>query len=102
MVPAQPKAKLASLFSVEDYPSEAFRNRHEGTVGFRLQVGADGRVKDCAIMSSSGFASLDSTTCRLLTLRARFSPALDRLGRPTTDSAVGQINWRLGWQRLPR
>jgi protein TonB len=102
MIPARPRAPLASLFSVEDYPGEAFRNRQQGAVGFRLQVGPDGRVKGCAIISSSGFESLDSTTCRLLTLRARFSPARDRLGRPTTDSAVGQINWRTGWRRLPR
>jgi protein TonB len=99
---ARPKAPLASLFSIEDYPGEAFRNRQQGSVGFRLQVGPDGRVKGCAIISSSGFESLDSTTCRLLTLRARFSPARDRFGKPTSDSAVGQINWRTGWKRLPR
>lgn len=93
--PARAKANLASLFTDEDYPAEALRNHEKGTVGFRLRVGTDGMVVGCTITSSSRSASLDATTCRLLTERARFSPARDRRGRPATDSVVGRITWRM-------
>ena len=102
MTPVRAKANLASLFSDEDYPAEAARKREEGTVGFRLQVGPDGMVAVCTITSSSGHLSLDSTTCRLLTERARFSPARDRRGRPRGDSVVGRITWRLPEPDLAR
>ena len=77
---ARARANLAALLSNDDYPVEALRNGVEGVVSFRLQVGADGRVTGCAITQSSGSDLLDSTTCRLLSARARFSPARDRRG----------------------
>jgi TonB family protein len=93
--PARARANLGSLISNEDYPAEALRNELEGTVGFRLNVGRDGTVTGCTVSQSSGHDSLDSTTCRLLTARARFTPARDTLGRATTDSVSGRIVWRI-------
>jgi TonB family protein len=101
MAPARAKADLASLFRDEDYPAEALRNRERGTAAFRLEVGIDGMVTDCTIAQSSGFASLDSATCRLLTERARFTPAHDRRGRLLADTIVGRITWRIDPSRLP-
>jgi TonB family protein len=99
--PARARANLGSLISNEDYPAEALRNDHQGTVGFRLTVSAAGRVTGCTITQSSGHASLDSTTCRLLTARARFDPARDSRGRPTTDSVSARIVWRIEEELLP-
>ena len=93
--PGRAMANLATLFSDEDYPAAALRAEEQGTVGFRLDVGADGRVTNCSITSTSGSASLDSTTCRLLRSRARFNPARDSNGNATTDSTYGRITWRL-------
>ena len=93
--PARAKANLPSLFSDEDYPAAALRAGEAGTTGFRLAVGPDGRVTGCTVTSSSGSSSLDSTTCRLLQRRARFAPARDSSGNPTTDSYPGRITWRL-------
>lgn len=92
---ARAKANLASLFSDEDYPAAAIRNREQGPVAFSLSVGADGRPTACSVTGSSGSAILDSTTCRLLMMRARFEPARDAGGRPTTDTVSGRIVWRL-------
>jgi TonB family protein len=93
--PARAQASLPQLFSSDDYPASALRAGEAGAVGFRVDVGKDGRVAACTVTASSGSTALDSTTCRLLTSRARFSPALDRKGRPTTDSFNGRIVWRL-------
>jgi protein TonB len=93
--PARAKANLVSLFSDEDYPASAVRSGESGATGFRLDVGTNGRVSNCTVTSSSGSSALDTTTCRLLKSRARFSPATDSTGGPTTDTVTGRIVWRL-------
>ncbi len=93
--PARAKANLVSLFSDEDYPASAVRAGESGATGFRLDVGTNGRVSACTVTSSSGSSALDSTTCRLLRSRARFTPATDSTGAATTDTVTGRIVWRL-------
>jgi protein TonB len=93
--PAHARANLASYVSDADYPSTAIRNEEQGTTRFRLTVGADGRVTDCAVTGSSGSAALDATTCRLMRSRARFTPARDSDGRPTGDTVANAIRWVL-------
>jgi protein TonB len=95
MGPARAKANLASLFSDQDYPAEAVAAREQGAVGFSLDVGPTGLVSACAITRSSGSALLDSTTCRIMAARARFTPARDRNGHPVPDRLAGRIVWRL-------
>lgn len=93
--PARARANLASYVSNDDYPTAAIRNEEQGTTGFRLTVGANGRVSNCEITSSSGSSSLDSTTCRVMRSRARFTPARNNRGEPTTDTVSGAIRWVL-------
>jgi protein TonB len=93
--PARARANLSSYVSNDDYPPSALRANEEGTTGFRLTVGPDGRVTACTVTSSSGSSALDSTTCRLMRSRARFTPARDSTGQPTTDSATGRIRWQI-------
>ena len=93
--PARAKANLASYVSDEDYPTTAARNEEQGTTRFRLVVGADGRVKDCTVTSSSGSSALDSTTCRLMRQRAKFQPATGSDGKPASDTVASAIRWVL-------
>ena len=86
---------LASLFSAEDYPQDALRREETGTTTVELRVGTNGRVTNCAIASSSGSQSLDATTCKILTERARFTPARDSTGRPVASDYVQRVTWRL-------
>jgi len=90
---APPRANLPALISNADYPAAAIRAGQQGTVEFRLDISAEGRVTGCTITSSSGSAVLDSATCGLLVRRARFTPALDRNGRPTTGTINSRIKW---------
>lgn len=94
-VHARAKANLAALLSDEDYPASARAAREEGVVDFTLDVGANGRVIGCTITRSSGSAALDSTTCRLMRSRGRFTPAADATGAPVPDRIVGKIVWKL-------
>ena len=93
--PAKARANLASYITNDDYPSSALRNEEQGTTGFRLDVGADGRVSGCSVTASSGSSALDTATCRLLRSRARFTPATDSTGAKTSDSVSGRIRWQM-------
>lgn len=92
---ARPRANLPSLFSDDDYPAAAQRNREEGVVDFTLDIGANGRVTNCTITKSSSSSALDSATCRLLRSRARFTPAVDAQGQPTTSQISDSKRWSL-------
>ena len=93
--PARARATLSSYVSNDDYPASALSRNEEGTTGFRLTVGPDGRVTNCTVTSSSGSAALDNTTCRIMRSRARFTPARNNLGQPTTDTTTARITWRI-------
>lgn len=84
-----------------DYPAEAIDNDEEGSVEIKLFVGPDGAVADCEVVDSSGSSALDAQTCNLYRLRAKFSPAKDSSGRPTTAEVVQRINWRLEGETFP-
>ena len=93
--PARARANLASYVSNDDYPASAIRAEEQGTTGFTLTVGPDGHVTNCSITSSSGSSALDQTTCRLMRSRARFTPAHDEQGNPTSDTVSNRIRWVL-------
>ena len=92
---ARARANLASYVSNDDYPAAALRDEEQGTTVFRLTVGRDGRVTDCLVTSSSGSAALDNATCRIMRTRARFTPARDSNGQPTTDTVTNRLTWRI-------
>jgi TonB family protein len=94
-VPATGPPSLAALVSNEDYPPEALRNEQQGTVAVTLAIDATGRVSRCRVTESSGFVSLDRATCRLLSARARFSPARDAAGRAVPDTYPQRIRWTI-------
>ena len=93
--PARARANLASYVSDADYPTSAIRAEEQGTTRFRLSVGPDGRVSECTVTGSSGSSALDNATCRILKSRARFTPARDSSGNPTSDTVGSAIKWVL-------
>ena len=90
---AVPKGSPANWATTNDYPTRALREERAGTTGFRVSVGPDGRVTSCSVTSSSGSPDLDEATCSNVTRRARFTPATDGEGNPTTDSYTNRIRW---------
>jgi periplasmic protein TonB len=77
------------------YPARALREDREGRVGIRVEINADGRVTDCTVTSSSGTPELDQAACDGMRRYARYSPALDDAGNPTTGSASTAIVYRI-------
>ncbi|WP_366943575.1 energy transducer TonB [Parasphingopyxis sp.] len=92
---AQPRGNPGRWVTNADYPSASIRNEEQGTASFRLTVGTNGRVTNCQITSSTGYSRLDNETCRQLQRRARFRPALDDAGNPTTGTYSSSIRWEI-------
>lgn len=95
VAPAQPRTDPQSLISGKDYPASALRKGEQGTVRYLLQIGADGRVRGCRVIRSSGSSSLDSAACRVMTERGRFRPAIDSTGSPAASEEVQAVAWSL-------
>jgi protein TonB len=94
--PAKARGSLIGLFSDADYPASAQSAGAEGTAQASLTIGADGRVTGCTITRSTGNSALDSATCNVLRRRAKFTPARDSNGNPTSDTyPTPPITWRL-------
>lgn len=90
---ARPRGNPGLWVSPLDYPASELRAEHQGVTRLRALVGADGRVKSCEIVSSSGFPLLDSTACRKVADRARFDPATDSAGAKVEGTYTANIRW---------
>ena len=91
--PPPPKGNPGNWATTNDYPTRALREEREGTTGFRVTVTPEGRVGSCEITSSSGSPDLDEAACSNITRRARFAPATDGEGNPTTGSYSSRVRW---------
>lgn len=91
--PARARINLARYVGNDDYPASALAAGEQGTVRFRLGVGANGRVTACEILRSSGSAALDDATCRIMRSRARFTPARSSNGFPMASTVESEIGW---------
>jgi TonB family protein len=65
----------SNLISAADYPSRALRNEEVGAVTVAAVFGADGKFATLEVIQSSGTASLDEATIRII--NRRFRPKLD-------------------------
>jgi protein TonB len=90
------KGDLRTLFSADDYPASAQAAGAEGTSQAEITIGPTGQVVGCNITRSSGNSALDQATCNIIRRRAKFTPARDSNGNPTTDTlTTPPITWRL-------
>ena len=97
-----PKGNPASWATTDDYPSRALREEKEGVTRFTVTVGADGRVTNCSVTGSSGTPELDDAACRAISRRARFTPATDGEGNPTTGSYSNSVRWQNSEELMSR
>ncbi|HKR91072.1 energy transducer TonB [Novosphingobium sp.] len=93
---ASPKGQGSWAARIQaNYPTRAAREEREGRVGVRVSIGPDGRVTSCTVSSSSGSPDLDEAACSGMSSYARFNPALDDAGNPTTGSYSTAIVYKL-------
>lgn len=84
--------------TVDDYPADAFAARQQGSVRVSYNVNAQGLIENCQVEESSGWPSLDTETCRLITIRGRYVPARDATGQTIPG---GKRSLRFNWAIAP-
>lgn len=95
VVAVQPVGNPAEWITPDDYPIDALSKGQEGSVEIRFTIETDGLVRNCRVTQSSGVASLDETSCAVIKMRARFSPARDAKGNPVPWEMRRRITWRI-------
>lgn len=98
---SRPVRWLSGGIQDRDYPRAAVEARAQGTLTLTFVVQTNGRVGGCTITRSSGNRALDETTCRLITRRFRYRPALDGDGNPVPTRIDGEHEWTLAPEREP-
>ena len=88
-----PPRWLRGRLSDSDYPGDVGEAGLQGTVSVKFLVWTDGRVRRCEVTGSSGNATLDATTCRLIQQRFRYRPSLDAQGRPVPAWLIENHQW---------
>lgn len=94
--PASPANNPGTWLRDGDFPSKALNRGHNGYVGFRLIVEADGTVSGCRVLFRTNPDEFADLSCRLLMERARMLPALDADGKPVRSYYVSRIKWVSG------
>jgi protein TonB len=94
-LPKRATARNSDWITDIDYPRRALIDQAEGSVGYRLAIGTDGRVASCELTRPSGHRALDDITCRLITRRARFEAATDESGAKVAGNFTGSVTWQI-------
>lgn len=92
-IKAEPHVRLARIFSSEDYPSQAARERRGGGTEVSLLIDEAGTAKDCMVEQASGVATIDAQTCLLIIARGKFSAARDAKGQAIKSRLSYRIKW---------
>ncbi|MBP0466457.1 TonB family protein, partial [Roseomonas sp. PWR1] len=76
-----------------DYPPDSRRRGEEGVVRLSLSIGADGRVGEATVATSSGYPALDAAAVAAAR-RWRFRPAT-QAGLPVPATIATAVQFRL-------
>jgi len=94
-IAARPSNDRTKWVTQGDYRPSWIRREYTGTARFEVGVGTDGKVDSCSITRSSGHSALDDATCKLVTRRARFEPAMNSGRVAVKGSYSGSVRWEL-------
>lgn len=94
-IAASPRGNPGAWITTRDYRPRWVRSGMEGSARFKLEISASGRVTNCSVVGSTGHNALDVATCRLITKRAKFTPARDSSGAKVGGTYTNSVTWRL-------
>lgn len=83
-----------NVFSDDDFPDASRRAEEAGVTRVSYTIDETGKVSECTVTQSSGFARLDDATCKIIMRRFRFNPAT-RDGRPVAERKTQPVRWQL-------
>jgi protein TonB len=91
---ATPPVHISGALTNADYARSGVAKGTTGTVFIAFRVRSDGRVDRCRVVRSSGNATIDRETCRLVERRFRFRPARDAAGQAIDFTLRTDFTWR--------
>jgi protein TonB len=89
-----PPVHVSGALTNADYARSGVPRGTNGTVFIAFRVRSDGRVDRCRVVRSSGNATIDRETCRLVERRFRFRPARDAAGRAIDFTLQTDFTWQ--------
>ena len=93
--PARAIRPLRDLFNSSSYPAQAMREGSTGSVGFAMMIDETGKVRDCMVEQTSGYATLDAMSCYVIVNEARFEPAVGAHGKPVESASFQRVDWQI-------
>ncbi|WP_374531421.1 energy transducer TonB [Novosphingobium sp.] len=91
----QPTNDPTTWLVSNDYPDNALWQGHQGIVRFRLDVDENGMVSACHVLYRTNPDDFADITCRNVTQRAKFAPALDAAGKPVKAFYIQTVRWQI-------
>lgn len=91
--PAAPLSSPGPWFGSSDYPLGAVHRGENGIVQFRLNIGKEGEIEECHIAYRTKPDKFADLTCKILSERGKFRPALDAQGNPIRSFYVNAVRW---------
>lgn len=82
--------------SSNDYPTDMLRQGGNGLVQFRLDISETGSIAGCHIQARTNPDAFADLSCKMISKRGRFNPALDRNGKPIKSYFVSTVRWKMG------
>ena len=95
--PPKPLGVISDWITSADFPKKALNQGSSGLVQFRLDIDETGKVSGCRILYRTNPDDFADLSCKLLTQRAKFSPALDSAGKAVRSFYVSKIRWQSAW-----
>jgi protein TonB len=89
-----PPSAIARTHTIPPYPEIARRLSQQGSVRLSIEVGADGRVSNAAVVGSSGTAALDDAAVDWVKNHWLYKPATQE-GKPVTATVPAMVEFNL-------
>jgi TonB family protein len=90
------RGNLRNVFGPEDYPLQALWAGKGGKGQYLLLIDERGKVDGCQVLQPTGVPVLDVTACAVIEGKAKFTPALDKDGKPVRDTIITPpIEWEV-------
>jgi len=94
--PAIPLTNPMNWMGNNDYPTGARFMGAQGIVDFRLSIDEAGKPSACHIQQSTRPPEFDAAVCSAMIRKARFTPALDKDGKPLASYFRGTVVFKIG------
>ncbi|MEY4952630.1 MAG: hypothetical protein RL299_1054, partial [Pseudomonadota bacterium] len=93
--PVTPTKSPGSWLRSDDYPAGSLMKGHNGLVQFRLDVDSSGVVTGCYVLHRTNPDDFADLTCKLISKRAKFVPALGKDGQPVKSFFISKARFMI-------